>query len=65
MATRKPDLVIGWQSGNSAAQVDRIRVMGIPVYLSQPDDFEGVARELERFGVLTGREAAARDAVTP
>lgn len=64
LVARKPDLVIGWQSGNSAAQVDRIRALGIPVYLSQPDDFEGVARELERFGVLTGREVAARDAAT-
>lgn len=62
VVARKPDLVIGWQSGNSAAQVDRIRAMGIPVYLSQPEDFEGVARELERFGVLTGREAAAGEA---
>lgn len=62
VVARRPDLVIGWQSGNSAAQVERIRSLGIPVYLSQPDDFADVARELERFGALTGREATAHQA---
>ncbi len=61
----KPDLVIGWQTGNSPAQIERLRKLGIPVFLSQPDRIEDVARDLEKFGALagTGRiaDAAAAD----
>ncbi|MCB1943324.1 MAG: ABC transporter substrate-binding protein, partial [Candidatus Accumulibacter sp.] len=55
----KPDLVIAWQSGNAAAHLDRLRALGLPVYLSQPDRIEDVASEIERFGVLAGSTAMA------
>ena len=58
----KPDLVIAWQSGNAPAQVERLRALGIPVYVSQPDRIEDVARALERFGELGGEAAAGRAA---
>ena len=32
----KPDLVIAWQSGNSPSAIEKIRQLGIPVYISQP-----------------------------
>ncbi len=50
----KPDLVIAWQSGNSAGQVEAIERMGIPVFRSEPKSLEDVATSLERFGILTG-----------
>ena len=56
---RKPDLIIGWSSGNPAAQLDQVRALGVPMYLVQSNRFEDVARELRQFGRLTGREAAA------
>lgn len=56
----KPDLVIAWQSGSPAAQVERLEALGVPVYRSQPDQVEDVAEELERLGVLTGLEGPAR-----
>ena len=55
----KPDLVIAWQSGNSPAALDKLKAMGIAVYVSQPDRIEDVAREIERFGVLAGTESVA------
>lgn len=58
----RPDLVIAWQSGNSAAQVERLRAVGLPVFVSQPDRIEDVARDLERFGTLAGVEATAKAA---
>jgi len=57
-----PDLVITWQSGNSAAQVDRLRAIGLPVFVTQPDRIEDVARDLERFGTLAGVDATAKAA---
>jgi len=65
VAALKPDLVIGWQSGNAAAQVDKLRALGLPVYLSQPNRIDDIARTLERYGQLSGngeqgQAAAAR-----
>ena len=56
---RKPDLIIGWQSGNPAAQLDQVRALGIPMYLVQSNKFEDVAHELRQLGKLSGRDKEA------
>nr|WP_313951846.1 cobalamin-binding protein [Accumulibacter sp.] len=58
----RPDLIIAWQSGNTAAHVDRLRALGFPIYLSQPDRIEDVASEIERLGVLAGSAPVANRA---
>ena len=58
----KPDLVIGWKSGNSPAHIEKIRQLGIPVYLNEPDRIEAVANDLERYGVLLADPQGARAA---
>src|SRR5690242_4972466 len=58
----KPDLVIGWQSGNASAHLERLKKLGIPLFLSQPDRIEDVARNLEEFGQLAGTTEIARPA---
>jgi iron complex transport system substrate-binding protein len=55
--TLKPDLVVAWHSGNKASQVARLRQFGIPVFESQPQDFETIASSLERLGRLSGTQA--------
>jgi iron complex transport system substrate-binding protein len=61
----QPDLVIAWQSGNPAQQVERLRSLGLAVYLSEPRRLEDIPATLERFGRLAGtgplaaRESAA------
>ena len=60
VAALKPDLVIGWQSGNAPATLDALRALGLTVYVSQPDRIEDVAREIERFGQLAGTEKIAQ-----
>ncbi len=55
----KPDLVMGWQSGNAAASVARLRALGLTVHLSEPNRIEDIAGELERAGLLAGTEATA------
>ena len=55
----KPDLVIAWESGNPPAQIDKLRALGLPVFLSQPDSMDDIALQIENFGRLAGREAAA------
>lgn len=56
----KPDLVVGWASGNPAAQLERLKRMGVPVFLSEPRRFDTIASDLERIGVLTGNEVDAK-----
>ncbi len=55
----KPDLVIGWQSGNELDHLERLKRLGIPVFLSQPDRIQDVAEDLERFGRLAGTDSVA------
>ncbi len=60
----KQDLIIAWQSGNNARQVDRLRKLGYRVFDSEPRRLDDIARTLEIFGSLTGSPqgmAAARD----
>ena len=55
----KPDLIVAWHSGNAPANVEKLRGFGFPVYVSQPDRIEDVAREIERLGRLAGTSAVA------
>jgi len=59
VAALKPDLIIGWKSGNSAAATAKLRALGLPVFLTQPDRMLDVARSLEQIGRLAGTEAVA------
>jgi iron complex transport system substrate-binding protein len=58
----KPDLAVGWASGNAPAHIEKLRALGIPVYLSQPERIDDVAASLERFGELAGTQPVARAA---
>ena len=55
----KPDLVLGWETGNSPASISRLRSMGLTVYLSEPNRIQDIAGDLERIGKLAGTEVTA------
>lgn len=52
----KPDLIVAWKSGNSSAQVARLRALGLPVFDSEPRNFADIASSLERLGQLAGTD---------
>lgn len=58
----KPDLVIGWETGNSPSAIEKIRALGIPVYLSQSNRVAQIGNEIETFGKLAGTERIAKPA---
>lgn len=62
IAALRPDLVLAWESGNSMPQVDKLRGLGLTVYVSQPNKMENIADQLERLGQLAGTEAVAKPA---
>ena len=50
----EPDLVVAWASGNDRGQIERLIALGLTVYISEPRDFDGIARTLDRLGRLSG-----------
>ena len=55
----KPDLIIAWEGGNAPAHLQKLRRLGLPVYLSQINRLEDIAGEIERIGVLAGTRQSA------
>lgn len=62
VAALKPDLVLAWESGNNMTQVDKLKALGLTVYVSQPNMMANVADQIERMGQLAGTEAVAKAA---
>ncbi|HEX8989288.1 MAG TPA: cobalamin-binding protein [Rhodocyclaceae bacterium] len=62
VAALKPDLVIAWESGNPPAAVAKLRALGVPVFVNQPDRILDVARSIEQFGRLAGTSMVAEPA---
>jgi iron complex transport system substrate-binding protein len=59
----KPDLAVVWPY-LAPAQVERLRRLGVPVFVSDPRTPEAIADELERVGALAGtRDIAERAAM--
>ena len=56
----RPDLIVAWNSGNSAQQLQRLAALGMPVYRSEARDFAAISGTLRRLGQLTALEPAAR-----
>lgn len=58
----KPDLIVSWGSGNSAAQIRKLRELGLPVFESEPHDFSTIATAMERLAALAGTEPVGQAA---
>ncbi|MBU1689269.1 MAG: cobalamin-binding protein [Gammaproteobacteria bacterium] len=58
----KPDLIIGWHSGNSAADIATLERLGIPIFLTEPRRLDDIPRLLETIGRLAGTERVATSA---
>lgn len=50
----QPDLLVVWQSGNTARQLEQLKQLGIPLFFSEPRTLEQVATSIERLGALLG-----------
>jgi iron complex transport system substrate-binding protein len=54
-----PDLVVAWRSGNAQKQIEKMRELGIPVFVTEPDAMDDIAAAIEKLGTLTGAPAQA------
>ncbi len=62
VAALRPDLAVAWRSGNRAAHLERLRALGIPVFVSEARSLDEVAASLEAVGRLSGTEQTAEAA---
>ena len=54
----KPDLAVAWPY-LAPAQIERLRALGVPIYISDPHTPEAIAEDIERLGALAGTADAA------
>ena len=55
----QPDLVIAWSSGNRNGTTQRLIDLGLAVFVSEPNSFELIISNIERFSQMAGRYASA------
>lgn len=55
----QPELVVAWLTGNPPNAIQRLKDLGIAVYIAEPDSMLSISGHLLRLGVLTGQDAQA------
>ena len=56
----QPDLVVAWQTGNPRAAVNRLRELGLTVYIAEPKRLESIPNHIRRLATLAGTKATAK-----
>lgn len=59
----QPDLVVAWQSGNPRAAVNRLRELGLTVYIAEPKRLESIPSHIQRLATLAGTEKIAEEVI--
>ncbi len=62
IARAQPDLIVMWGSGNGAGTLEKLEVLGIPVFVSEPRRLEDIPRDIRALGRLAGTEHASEAA---
>jgi iron complex transport system substrate-binding protein len=64
IASLQPDLIVMWGSGNGMQTLEKLELLGIPVFVSEPRELEDIPRVIRQLGQLAGStqtsEAEAR-----
>ncbi len=56
----RPDVVIGWKSGNHPVALEQLRQLNIPVYITETRFLDQIPITLERFGQMAGTQKQAQ-----
>lgn len=56
----KPDLIIGWQSGNPAEKIAHLEQLGLKVFLIEPRRLDDLISSVQHFATLAGDEPVAQ-----
>lgn len=58
----EPDLIIAWQGGNKAQDIEQMQALNLPVHLSKTKDLDDIPREMQTLGRMLGLEANGKKA---
>ncbi|MGV2289644.1 cobalamin-binding protein [Trinickia sp. YCB016] len=58
----KPDLIVVWRHGNAQQQLDKLRDLHVPMFVSEPHKLDDVATNLVKLGALLGTSPVANAA---
>lgn len=56
----QPELVIAWPDANRSRELDRLRDLGVSIFVSNPNEFDEISASLIMFGKITGKEKEAK-----
>ena len=59
----QPDLIVAWQSGNPRASVNRLRELGLTVYIAEPKRLDSIPSHIRRLATLAGTEELATEVI--
>lgn len=59
IVTLEPDLVVGWESGNNPADLEKLRRFDLPLFINEPRRLEDIPETLRRLAVLTDTQKQA------
>ncbi len=60
----RPELIIGWSSGNRANDIQRLRDLGLSLFMVESERLQAIPGLMIKLGRLTGREAGAQRVAT-
>tara|TARA_B110000438_G_scaffold116868_1_gene114276 strand:+ start:2751 stop:3698 length:948 start_codon:yes stop_codon:yes gene_type:complete len=56
----QPDLIVAWQTGNPKASINRLRELGLTVYIAEPKSLASIPSHIERLSILAATEGLAQ-----
>jgi iron complex transport system substrate-binding protein len=56
IASLQPDLIVMWASGNGMQTLDKLELLGIPVFVSEPRQLKDIPRVIRLLGRLAGSQ---------
>ncbi|MEO0435706.1 MAG: cobalamin-binding protein [Pseudomonadota bacterium] len=62
IAELRPDLIVMWASGSGLNQLEPLRQLNIPIYISEPRSLSDIPKTIRALGVLAGSADASRKA---
>lgn len=60
----KPDLILGWRSGNPRGDLERLEGRGFPLFVTEPARLADIARLVRAVGLLAGTARIAAEAAS-
>lgn len=60
VVAQRPDLIVGWRSGNNPAALEKLQRLGIPLFLSDPHRLETIADEIDALAILSDTSKLAQ-----